>query len=1172
MTLLSRWLLLTLSACLTACGAGVITGGLLGRGSGDNTAVESSITFDRAAGPLKLDADEFLTRSATLRNVKIPQDAELRAVLVWPRAGAPAVEVVQDNLLVERPSSEVAVLRWFLETDAIAASFVGRETEQDVDVQFVVRAVRGTQIEPLIAAPFRLLRKPQLELELNQPDIGISTVPLGGGNIVLRATNLPNPDARSLFVEFVTPNPEVGPNEPLALTRRGSNVVAEVESATVTKISVKAPANSFSGQVFVRVVHELAGRSTVPDERLFYEPSVIAAVPRRGSSVGGQLVNLVGLGIVPFDFDTRPPALNFRNLLVTFAKGGAEVQVPQRDLRPAFSSKDNLVLIAPPSPDGLPGPATITVEVRFPVPIRVQRTGIFSYGSSDPGLEPRGIALPRRPVRTAVGNLHGSSTLASAPVDLAMLSEIDRESFVDVFDSQRNGMFTRRGRAVSAIQRGDPAQLWPIDFAFGEFTGDDLADLLVLHGGEGGLAKHTVLRGVPDTLGKLRLVFHLVAIFSLPAPARLLVTDFAGDRRSDALICWRPPQTTRPRFLAQRPNGSFVDVVLDLPIEASEECFIGRLDDDAFDDVAFASGGDAASAKLHVAFGDAGPTFSTPIVVDLGGFDLTDWSVVGLHSSLDGPLRDLVVALRHADGLRSRLIVVRQDAARSFAGPHDDVPVTGAITHGMLRDIDADGTAELVLGLDGTRLELWKWDPARRSLAPIAGGGFLGPFDAIAGLDFGVASAPAGASPRGAVFVTHGDDLGGVVESRVTTLLVAQDDQQQARLVDPTGEVAFADPIDGIAVAELDAGAAPSNDVLVCSAGRLTRLLNDGLGVLAEHPGQPGVTVPPLLGATLRAVPRPAGATTPQPCVVIARDGRVGVLMPGADRVTFSGRNLLRAGSGDTLNDGTRLVVADVDADGIHDVVVSLVVDRAGGATDTTLLFLKGRASTSGFPFVVPDVATQRVSVPGAASLAVGELMAGVPRALEAALAVGSGSAVGVTTFELVDGAFAARGVVAGTAELAPRLVAATDIDGDGVDDVLVVKGTSNELVVFRNAGTAATPDGNLLILQTHETPLPIGDATAIRLADLDGDGLRDVVVVVRDAMRTLDHVFVGVMDGVGGLVREFLVPSERIGGAAATLDLGDLNGDAIADLALARRGGGSGAGDVLRLLFGSHR
>jgi hypothetical protein len=361
---------------------------------------------------------------------------------------------------------------------------------------------------------------------------------------------------------------------------------------------------------------------------------------------------------------------------------------------------------------------------------------------------------------------------------------------------------------------------------------------------------------------------------------------------------------------------------------------------------------------------------------------------------------------------------------------------------------------------------------------------------------------------------------------------------------------------------------------------------NDGMGRMQERTG---AGISGLLGATLRAV----GVGTsddPTPGVAfLLADGRIGFWgNDGAPTYQLSPGSLWSDPG--TVRGGSRLEAADVDQDGLLDLVVLLLVEEGSGATRSFLALLPGREpdATDPMPWVLPSGGAQLVELDeGASDLAIGDFAPDAvgERALEVAVASESGAMPGIYFFRvLLEGVpyFASTdgGEPKIGGNLAPSELLASDVDADGRADLLVVSSNRNTLLVLRQSRPRdpqvplGDPDPAAFEVSAEEV-LPVGLAERALLSDVDGDGIRDVVVQIRDRqLATRERVVVLIQNGAGGIAGTQEVPGSQLGEGAGNLsfDVGDLNGDAIPDLLLGWTGLLGMGNSHVRELFGSWR
>ncbi|MFO1078289.1 MAG: VCBS repeat-containing protein [Planctomycetota bacterium] len=343
--------------------------------------------------------------------------------------------------------------------------------------------------------------------------------------------------------------------------------------------------------------------------------------------------------------------------------------------------------------------------------------------------------------------------------------------------------------------------------------------------------------------------------------------------------------------------------------------------------------------------------------------------------------------------------------------------------------------------------------------------------------------------------------------------------------------------------------------------------------------------MPGLLPRSMQVFPGPGGSVDRLVC--LDGQGHPGVWTPvgtannqtaqhvGADLRQLAADPVLRT---TPLDDGSRVQLADVDGDGVVDLVLLLRFQQASpGAADALLVLMRGKAvpAPNEMPFQEPTVAT---AVHGrATSFALGDFaptVPGVPRRLELALAVPESSSSGsldgdhVRFYRYVPGAtpeldrFVPSAVAGMTQVLAagprPTRLAAADFDRDGLDDLLVAVAGDSSLRQFRNTALPSLQPAEVevdafLEISASRRALVPGMPTELRLGDVNGDGAIDAFAAVESqsggVRNTAVAFYLSTEPGVFG--EAVGVSPTRLGNrnASMVLDLGDWNKDGVLDL-----------------------
>ncbi len=329
----------------------------------------------------------------------------------------------------------------------------------------------------------------------------------------------------------------------------------------------------------------------------------------------------------------------------------------------------------------------------------------------------------------------------------------------------------------------------------------------------------------------------------------------------------------------------------------------------------------------------------------------------------------------------------------------------------------------------------------------------------------------------------------------------------------PAGTSPFA-----VVVADLDGDGRADLAVASGASQDVWLLLNDGAGGFVTRPGPPGPGIVSLAAGD------------------VDRDGRIDLVIGTVTkaRIFLGSSSGGYVSAGECGRDGV-VAVGDVDGDSIPDVA---------GAGGQQVWIARGDGAGGCANAVSHPVGLD------ASALALAELTGdGRPEILVA----DRGTHALAVLRNLGDGSFApAATLPLGPAAYPSDLVAA-DFDRDGRTDVAVAAPGSEE--VLRLAGDGA---GGLVLVQRVALGAAAG---ALASADLDADGWTDLVAAdpgAGDALLLRN-------DGVGGL----LPPpgGASAGRGACDLAVGDFDGDARPDVAVANRGGPSDPGGVAILV-----
>ncbi|MBB6145694.1 hypothetical protein HNQ77_003655 [Silvibacterium bohemicum] len=223
------------------------------------------------------------------------------------------------------------------------------------------------------------------------------------------------------------------------------------------------------------------------------------------------------------------------------------------------------------------------------------------------------------------------------------------------------------------------------------------------------------------------------------------------------------------------------------------------------------------------------------------------------------------------------------------------------------------------------------------------------------------------------------------------------------------------------------------------------------------------------------------------------------------------------------------IATADFNGDGISDLAVLNSGTSSTAAGSVTVLLGSGGGN---FKAVAANPATGQ----GSGVIVTADFNGdGIPD-----IAVANGTTNNITVLlGNGDGTFAATPNSPATGS-GPNAMIASDFNGDGIPDLAIVNGTSNTLTILLGNGDGSfTPTTNTQ--QTGAAPY------FIATADFNGDGIADLALLNSDGGTDTLTIYLG--NGAGGFT--LVTTGPGAGTAAAAIAIADFNGDGIPDIAI---------------------
>ncbi|GEM_PF-3168271 len=1054
---------------------------------------------------------------------------------------------------------------------------------QDIEVALTV-TVNG---EPLAGpVPFYFYRFPQFNLANVLPD-----PPKNGGKALPVRV-----DGRSVYnipVDFLhakTPGDlsvevyqwdRAGGNGKVFFRRlRASILEFKRRGETSADIKVAIPGTRFPGIGYLILKDKFGGRSD--PSKILYTPTLYGVGPGVAPVRGGALVVLVGEGLVPVDRTKTTIQYLFDEIELSIEKNGKKRVVPSESILRLRSDDTRIFFFLPPSPDGRPGVSRLVLRQFIKQPANEQskvslepKSGSFLLGPPRYGIsQPRfgGLSSLLDSAGFDVQEGHFFRTPAERKGDeLAVLLRAGRLAGYGLFLPSGFGLYRQIGGTIST---GNGAQFpgveKPVGLMAGSFGGNSLDDLLLLSGAPIPLSNfvHALQYGTGDP-NHLLSSFPMGISSPLEPKSKGLAADFNKDGVSDFVVQVQKTSSIVALALRLGDVTKASPIFFDLPKNWAGGFEVsGDFDGDGYVDLALME--KAQPFRLWVAKGSRAGLIYPKVVLSVG--TKNKWlgkidELVGLEAfTPKGKSHpDLLLVAQPKGGNDLRFLPIRNTVpiggfALPGAGDFLSLPKIGVHKLEILAPRGSENVQRLFLilqgdlGLEFKAVLLGQGAPKLEKSSFPSLDGVFNPINLLSvQLDSGDT----------ALALLHEEFVDGRFFSVLSTfpLLGGKLQDREIRLPITSHAVRVTAP----------KNLKPSTKPVFYALGKNTFNRIRILGP-AKYKNEDSWAVNSLISSSMVNISERLG--DPPGLMYLQKTGTIAYVPPGsASPVVLPGGikpYLVNMNSTDTFLEGSRFFPADLNGDGLLDLVgvfvTSGIVQGVEQRTFALGLVRKGVASGKTFPFrvVLSGKYATEFSVPDPVNinwmnlLSAGRLFPRQDPGIDlcwvsgrflhfrkTVWVKGNGGSIKDRLLFATDPVFSSLEI--GVSPSAPLMV---DMDGDSDLDLVTYSEDDPFLRVFLNQlPHSKTPFAEVISPKLR----PLGTPLEILSGDFDGDGIVDILflgsLLLSPDSPMRFTLFKGLGGGSLGSAYVFPVVSSLKNWSPGSVLVGDLDSNGLDDL-----------------------